>query len=378
MVDTERQRDELVERLFAASLGSGELLTVYLGDTLGLLPDPRPGRPDVVRGAGEGGGDVRAAHAGVAGAAGRGRDPRRRRRVGRRRRTPVRPASGSRRAAPGPRQPVLDGAGVQVVRRRVERHARARRRLPIGGGGSVELLRPRHDRGAGRLQPAVARRLPRHRVPALDPGHPRAAPRNRARRSPTSRAGSAGPPSRSPRRIRTSPSTGSTSTSSRSRSPPGTRRRPGSRIACGSRRRTPRIPRWRADTTSRWWWRRSTTCPSRSRSWARSENMLKPGGTLIVADERTEDAFTAPASETERFFYAYSVLCCLPSAMDDDTSAATGTVMRRSTFERYAKEAGFDERIRPADRARLPSLLPARPLASGAQAPEASINQSTR
>ncbi len=71
--------------------------------------------------------------------------------------------------------------------------------------------------------------------------------------------------------------------------------------------------------------------------------MLKPGGTLIVADERTEDSFTAPASETERLFYAYSVLCCLPSAMEDETSAGTGTVMRRSTFERYAKEAGFDE-----------------------------------
>ncbi len=70
--------------------------------------------------------------------------------------------------------------------------------------------------------------------------------------------------------------------------------------------------------------------------------MLKPGGTLIVADERTEDSFTAPASETERLFYAYSVLCCLPSAMHDHTSAATGTVMRRTTFETYAKEAGFD------------------------------------
>jgi 2-polyprenyl-3-methyl-5-hydroxy-6-metoxy-1,4-benzoquinol methylase len=71
--------------------------------------------------------------------------------------------------------------------------------------------------------------------------------------------------------------------------------------------------------------------------------MLKPGGTLIVADERTEDSFTAPASETERLFYAYSVLCCLPSAMEDETSAGTGTVMRLSTFENYAKEAGFDE-----------------------------------
>jgi 2-polyprenyl-3-methyl-5-hydroxy-6-metoxy-1,4-benzoquinol methylase len=72
------------------------------------------------------------------------------------------------------------------------------------------------------------------------------------------------------------------------------------------------------------------------------KGMLKPGGTLIVADERTEDAFTAPASETERIFYAYSVLCCLPSAMDDHTSAATGTVMRRSTFEAYARDAGFE------------------------------------
>jgi hypothetical protein len=28
--------------------------------------------------------------------------------------------------------------------------------------------------------------------------------------------------------------------------------------------------------------------------------------------------------------------------MDDPSSAATGTVMRQGTFERYAKKAGFD------------------------------------
>jgi 2-polyprenyl-3-methyl-5-hydroxy-6-metoxy-1,4-benzoquinol methylase len=70
--------------------------------------------------------------------------------------------------------------------------------------------------------------------------------------------------------------------------------------------------------------------------------MLKPGGTVVVADEKTEDAFTAPAGEVERLFYAYSVLCCLPGAMDSPDSAATGTVMRRSTFESYAMNAGFD------------------------------------
>ena len=42
-------------------------------------------------------------------------------------------------------------------------------------------------------------------------------------------------------------------------------------------------------------------------------------------------------------FYAYSVLCCLPSGMEDHTAAGTGTVMRRSTFEDYARRAGFDE-----------------------------------
>jgi hypothetical protein len=69
--------------------------------------------------------------------------------------------------------------------------------------------------------------------------------------------------------------------------------------------------------------------------------MLKPDAPLIVADESTEDSFTAPASETERLFYAFSVLTCLPSAQVDTPTAATGTVMRRSTLERYAKDAGF-------------------------------------
>jgi hypothetical protein len=32
----EQQRDDLVERLFGAGLGMAEVLTVYLGDTLGL------------------------------------------------------------------------------------------------------------------------------------------------------------------------------------------------------------------------------------------------------------------------------------------------------------------------------------------------------
>ena len=68
---------------------------------------------------------------------------------------------------------------------------------------------------------------------------------------------------------------------------------------------------------------------------------LAPHGTVIVADERVSDSFVAPADERERLFYGYSVLTCLPSGRYEQPSAATGTVMRRSTLERYAAEAGY-------------------------------------
>ena len=35
------------------------------------------------------------------------------------------------------------------------------------------------------------------------------------------------------------------------------------------------------------------------------------------------------------------MLVCLPAAMDDHGSAATGTVMRSATLRAYATEAGF-------------------------------------
>ena len=70
-------------------------------------------------------------------------------------------------------------------------------------------------------------------------------------------------------------------------------------------------------------------------------SMLTPNGTLIVADENVSDTFVAPADQAERMFYGFSILSCLPSGMYEQPSAATGTVMRRATFERYGREAGF-------------------------------------
>ncbi len=69
--------------------------------------------------------------------------------------------------------------------------------------------------------------------------------------------------------------------------------------------------------------------------------MLKPGGIALVADEKTRDAFIAPGDEVERIFYGFSIFTCLPAAMTDPQSAATGTVIREDTMRRYASAAGF-------------------------------------
>jgi len=72
-----------------------------------------------------------------------------------------------------------------------------------------------------------------------------------------------------------------------------------------------------------------------------ARGMLAPGGSVVVADEPVEEEFTAPASDVERYNYGWSVVSCLPGAMGDPDTAATGAVMRPATLRRYASEAGF-------------------------------------
>jgi 2-polyprenyl-3-methyl-5-hydroxy-6-metoxy-1,4-benzoquinol methylase len=74
-----------------------------------------------------------------------------------------------------------------------------------------------------------------------------------------------------------------------------------------------------------------------------ARRMLQDGGSGLVADERVDDEFTAPAPVPERHAYGWSVISCLPSAMGDPLTAATGAVMRPSTLRRYATAAGFNE-----------------------------------
>ena len=71
--------------------------------------------------------------------------------------------------------------------------------------------------------------------------------------------------------------------------------------------------------------------------------MLADGGSVVIADERVEDEFTAPAPERDRRAYGWSVVSCLPGAMGDPGTAATGAVMRPATLAGYARAAGFGQ-----------------------------------
>jgi SAM-dependent methyltransferase len=64
-------------------------------------------------------------------------------------------------------------------------------------------------------------------------------------------------------------------------------------------------------------------------------------GAVLVVDERVSDSFTAPGDDIERLMYGWSILVCLPTGMASQPSAATGTVMRADTLRAYAEEAGF-------------------------------------
>jgi SAM-dependent methyltransferase len=70
-------------------------------------------------------------------------------------------------------------------------------------------------------------------------------------------------------------------------------------------------------------------------------NSLAVGGSAVIADERVAERFTAPGDEIERFNYGWSILHCLAVGMLHDDSAGTGTVIRTDILHAYAAEAGF-------------------------------------
>jgi SAM-dependent methyltransferase len=81
-----------------------------------------------------------------------------------------------------------------------------------------------------------------------------------------------------------------------------------------------------------------------------ARSLLAEDGWVLVADERVGDEFEVLAGERERYNYGWSVVNCLPDAMGDPQTAATGAILRPSTLRAYALEAGYrDVEILPIE-----------------------------
>jgi SAM-dependent methyltransferase len=72
-----------------------------------------------------------------------------------------------------------------------------------------------------------------------------------------------------------------------------------------------------------------------------ARELLADGGSVLVADERVADAFTAPGDATERLMYGWSILHCLPATLAEDPIQATGTALRAPALAGWAAAAGF-------------------------------------
>ncbi|MDQ3147006.1 MAG: methyltransferase domain-containing protein [Actinomycetota bacterium] len=74
---------------------------------------------------------------------------------------------------------------------------------------------------------------------------------------------------------------------------------------------------------------------------AAMRRLVAPGGSVLVIEPGPSDDPETPAGPFERLAHSSSVLHCLPVGMNEVGSAATGSVMRTSTFRSYAEAAGF-------------------------------------
>ncbi|WP_235507622.1 class I SAM-dependent methyltransferase [Agromyces sp. Root1464] len=68
---------------------------------------------------------------------------------------------------------------------------------------------------------------------------------------------------------------------------------------------------------------------------------VKRDGEVVIMDEAVAEAFAPDGDDVERVMYGYSIFMCLPDGLSTPGSVGTGTVMRQSRLERYAREAGF-------------------------------------
>jgi SAM-dependent methyltransferase len=68
---------------------------------------------------------------------------------------------------------------------------------------------------------------------------------------------------------------------------------------------------------------------------------LRPGGTVLVVDERADETFTAPGDEVQRFFAAASAIWCLPQGRVGTEPEPIGAVIRPDDMRALARRAGY-------------------------------------
>jgi 2-polyprenyl-3-methyl-5-hydroxy-6-metoxy-1,4-benzoquinol methylase len=68
---------------------------------------------------------------------------------------------------------------------------------------------------------------------------------------------------------------------------------------------------------------------------------LAPGGSVLVMDENSDEVFTAPGDEVQRFLAAASTLWCTPQGLVDEDSDVVGALMRPDQLRHLAEHAGF-------------------------------------
>nr|MCW2728020.1 class SAM-dependent methyltransferase [Aeromicrobium sp.] len=77
---------------------------------------------------------------------------------------------------------------------------------------------------------------------------------------------------------------------------------------------------------------------------AAMRGLARPDGVVLVMDERVPESFTGRSGDpVEQLMYGFSISICLPDSMSTTPSRATGTVMRPSVLRGYAREAGFTD-----------------------------------
>ena len=93
-----------------------------------------------------------------------------------------------------------------------------------------------------------------------------------------------------------------------------------------------------------------------------ARGLLGEGGVMFIGDERTDEAFTAPAGDVERLYYGFSVFHCLPVGMVGDGRRRHGHRHPRRDGSTVRRRGRLLELRGRADRERLLALLPAEAL----------------